>query len=211
MPTIMPKKTLILVGVLVSIVVILLIVTLLQISSKPRPEKFTSTSQPLSIPSNQLTARPIKIPLQRTEIGQTTDQEIKNNNPIQETNFLPDNQIEYQIISLLALRPNLIITKDNKVIFERIIQPTRSSDDGFIRLSQLTPLLGEPDKVIKGTNFYGETSSMMIYPQQGITLVGNEYTGSVYEIQRFLPTTSDDYLNKYGGKLISADQRGEPF
>lgn len=135
--------------------------------------------------------------LYKTKVGKTTEQEVQKLN-IKEKEASSGGSTVYKLESLKQDRPDQVITENGVVVFERRYIPVDPDDPKYIKISQLTSSLGEPEKVIEGSIYYGLHMSTYIYAKKGMAFIGNSYTNEVFEVQTFLPMTVDEYINKYG-------------
>ncbi len=155
----------------------------------PQPTKYI-LKDPISIPS-----------FQKTIIGKTTNQEIE---AIPGITKAPESNYSYS--SYLITRPNEIKTENNTASFERVLLPVSSSDPNFTTIPQLIEKYGQPDKVVRGSKYYGDFLNTYIYATQGMAFVGNPNTNEVYEIQFFNPMTPDEYEKKYGQEILNSTE-----
>lgn len=141
-------------------------------------------------------------PLSKVEIGKTTKAEIEKLPNIQKKEALPNGGTKYSIKSYNVLRPDEIIVKDNTATFERSTTPEDPKALGFARIAQYIERYGEPQRVIKGSKFYGEFVSTYVYSQLGFTVIANQYTGEVFEVQTFAPMSVSSYMQLYGNSDV---------
>lgn len=133
---------------------------------------------------------------QKTIIGKTTDEEIAKLSGLKSKQTLPDGSTEYTFKAYSQARDNLIITKDGKVIFERLVTvPTNLIHP---KITDYTLKYGSPEATLVGSKYYGQFENFYLYPAKGVVVIGTAFTDEVDEIQVFEPTTKDDYLNKWG-------------
>lgn len=155
-----------------------------------------------SLSNTQETALGKDSPLERTEIGKTTEQEVKKMSGILGKKREGDITI-YLIRSSEPGEIDEIRTRNGIVIFEKTSTETATAP--LPNLDQIFSKYGKPeyvkDKV--GEGFY---MSAYIYPSKGIAIYANRYTKSVYEIQRFIPMSLEDYVRQYGENLSPAPE-----
>lgn len=176
--------------ILISIVVILFFIS----SSFNRP----SINPPVAPSPKQTRISP----LQQTTPGKTTQREVESLSGV--TKISEDhNSTIYTKSSLIKIRPNQIIVQNGIVVFERELTPEKKSEEGYSTLSEFNNKFGSPDKKIKGSKFYGNQISTFIYASKGFTLIGNENTDEVYEIQFYIPTSVQNYINTFGSDVSS--------
>lgn len=141
--------------------------------------------------------------LQKTIINSTQDSQIKNLPDIIKTETLTNGERKYSLNSPVPIsRPNLILTKNGVSIFERTItNETDPNSKDYIAISQYQSIFGDPDKVIKRSKYYGDFMNTYIYASRGFALIGNPNTDEVYEVQAFVPMSTDQYVQQYGQDL----------
>lgn len=147
-------------------------------------------------------------PLQQAIVGKTTQREIENLKDVEKKETLPDGAIRYTLVSPLVTRKNEIITKDNVVIFERILVPESKNSPGYATISEYINLFGQPGKKIQGSRYYGEPISTLVYAPRGFAFIANTITDEVYEIQLFKPMTVDSYMKLFGEDI---EENPEPL
>lgn len=138
-------------------------------------------------------------PYLNTSIGQTTDTQITSLPNIKSINPLPNGNTQYLFPSKYSHLNNEIVTKDNKVVFKKII--TVVPEQPAPQISSYITKYGSPDSEHTGSKQYGRFIKTYIFASKGFALVVNFPTGEVYEIHTFLPTTVDDYLNNWGDDI----------
>jgi hypothetical protein len=181
-----PRKTKLILAFLGGLVIILTLVVIL----KPPSEKIL----------------PQKVsPLLKSEIGITTQDELEEHLNIINKEASAEGTTRYTFDSNNPLRPDLIITQNNAVKFERVYIPENPKDPGYLKISDLTQRYGQTKIVKKGSKLWGPHVSTFIYAEQGIAFLGNLFTGEVYELQQFEPTTADDYIKKYGDDITGGE------
>jgi hypothetical protein len=116
--------------------------------------------------------------------------------------------IEYTYESPVFMRRNQIITHDGKVIFERIMTPTDPNSPSYAKISSYTDQFGDPQRIVKGSRFYGFYMTTYIYASKGFAFVANTHTDAIYEFQKFAPTTLDEYIATFGQDLNPAGKPG---
>jgi hypothetical protein len=136
--------------------------------------------------------------IQKTTVGETTDEEVEILPDVEEKEDLSDGRTLYSLESPYITRKNEILTQDGVVVFERILAPEQSSAPGHARISEYTRLLGDPQESLVGSRFYGPHVTTFIYADRGLALIGNTHTDEVFEIHTFTPTTVEQYRQLYG-------------
>lgn len=187
------SKVYVLFGILFLVVIFIIIFVITNIKNQPAPSTTilpTPTRQPIIRPAEKL------YPAFKTIINQTTDQEISKLSNIKKVVNLPDGKTQYLLDSKLMARDNTIITQNGVAIFERIIKIEENSNQ--YPLSYYKKKYGNPEKVIKGSKFYGIHETVYIYASQGFTLIANPFTEAVDEIQAYAPISVDQYLKTWG-------------
>ncbi len=146
-------------------------------------------------------------PLQISSIGQTTDEQITQQNIILSKRTVGDTTI-YSIRSKEPGKTDEIRTIDGVVIFEKTSTKTNAAP--LPKLTSIESQYGEPEETLDkvGEGFY---MSAYLYPERGFAIYANKYTGSVYEIQRFLPMTLAEYKKQYGQTLSPAPAMPKEF
>lgn len=138
--------------------------------------------------------------------GKTTKQQVLTYQNLKESKSLADGSIQYSFRSPVALRDDLVITKDDVVVFERVI--TRLQDSRLPKISTYQDKFGNPERTETGSSYYGEHEKTYIYTSYGFALVGNPFTDEIDEMHIFIPTTADKYLKQWGSD-IQREAQGE--
>ena len=104
----------------------------------------------------------------------------------------------YYLDSGDANRPDLLITKgqgeEKRMFFSRTtVGKTRT-----VRVSYYTSADGQPEKIIKGSSYYGQDKEIYLYPSLGESIITDPSTGMVLEEASFPSTTINKYLEKFG-------------
>lgn len=114
---------------------------------------------------------------------------------VQKVENLTNGSIRYTYTSSKPSRPNIIIAKENRTIYQRSI-PQPNAD---IPVENIIKIFGQPERIINGPSFYGNnTTTEYIYAQEGVSVVVNKQSGQVVEHHYFRPTTVDEYLRNFG-------------
>lgn len=184
--------------------VITALVVFTGISQKPQKKPSfndipTATPTPFYKSSSNSTTQKI-YSLQKTIINNTKDSEIQGLPDVIKTETLPNNTKEYLLNSPASLsRPNKIITQNGIVRYEQIItDETNPASVTYATISRYKNVFGNPEKAIKGSRYYGSFMNTYIYASRGFALIGNPYTDEVFEVQTFVPTIVDKYIENYG-------------
>lgn len=195
--TFIPKKTLVLITVLVVIIITLAIILF---TSQPRK----TTAPPAPIISQSPSA---SFPIQKTIIKKTTINEIEKAYQVRDKQILPNGGLAYSFNSKIEARPDQIIFHDNLAQFERIIVVGNTGVSGQIKLSSQILKYGPAEKVITGSRFYGRHMETHIYATKGFAFIVNPNADEVYEIQTFAPIPLEKYLSNYGDDINESDNK----
>lgn len=165
------------------------------------PTPIPATSTPAGSATNQFT------PLQKTTIAQTTDAQISQQNEVLSKTNVGDVTI-YTVSSKEPGKTDEIRTKNGVAVFEKT--STRTNAAPLPKLATIKGQFGNPEETLDniGEGFY---MSAYLYPTKGFAVYANNSTGSVYEIQRFLPMTLADYKIQYGQNLSPAPAMPKEF
>lgn len=145
-------------------------------------------------------------PLQRTVIGKTRDSELVQLPGLQEKAASTEGRIKYKFESVIPLIPSEVLTKDGVVVLEKINTPDSPSQAGYGRLEDFVKELGEPERKIGGSRTFGYYVDTHIFANKGITIIANQNTGEVFQIQIYRPTTVDKYLTDFGDDIIDVGE-----
>lgn len=195
----LPKKTLILLGVVGLLCLVVVTVSLTQL---PTPK----TQNPSPIPQV-----PMVSTLQKTQPGKTTTAQLATLLSNAEKNQLADNQESFEYFNSSPIRPNQVITRDNNVVFEKVILPLDKNDPNYIRLDSALTTYGQPSQIIEGSYTYGPATSLYLFSSKGIALVGNPFTNTLFEIHTFVPITNERYLEQFGKEFGEKSHTDEPL
>lgn len=196
---IIPKKTFILILVLIVLIGLLSIIAILS----PKAQKNLSVSPgPVvmrsPIPANNLS------PLQKTITGKTSPQEIEQRFNVLNKQSLDSDKTSFTIPSSLVDRPDQIITQNNQAIFERTILIRNERE--IIKISSIISRFGPPERILTGSKYYGRHTRIYVYANKGFAFIAitNEATDEmeIYEIHAFVPTSVENYLKEYGEDIL---------
>lgn len=137
-------------------------------------------------------------PLQKTEIGITTEDQVAKLPGLLDVESLPNGQTKYNFGSPLTSRNNEILVLDGVVIYERALTPVSPSSIGYTTISEILRTFGDPEEMIVGSRFYGWPLRHYIYSTQGFSFIGNPNSDEVYEFSFFEPITTSEYKALYG-------------
>lgn len=172
----------------------------LSVVSFPTPTPYKTKSNAPSSSSYSFS------PFQKTIIGQTTDEELSFFATIIDQSTSANGITTYNVKSVNPIRPDQIITKNKVVVFEKT--STFTSDyGGFPKSSFFIKTFGQPEEKIQGHSFYGEFATTYVFAKKGFSLVVNPFTDEVYEIQRFYPSSTNEYKEKYGSDMKTVSQK----
>lgn len=115
-------------------------------------------------------------------------------------NPLPDNATEYFYDSGYPLKDNEIVAKNDIVVFKRLVILNEQATS-MPQLDSYVKLYGEPEAVYQGSASYGRFMKTYVYSSRGFALILNQFTGEIFEIQTFEPTSIDDYVRRWGGDI----------
>lgn len=193
-------KKLLFIGVLIISVIILIGLFFLFLIPKSGTKPAKEIVIPTPTPPNTKIYNPnLKLsPLQKTIIGKTTDSVIEQFPNLQKKEVLPDGSTKYSFASQLISRPNEVVTHGGVASFEKILLPLEPEKEGYAKLSDYINVLGQPEKTIKGSNYWGWNVSTYVFASRGVALTTNSYAGLVYEISLFKPTTVENYIQTHG-------------
>lgn len=183
-----PKKTLVLVVILVITIGLLGLIALID-----RPKETIPTPEPVISQSSTLI-----LSAQKSVIGKTTKQELLDTHPNTKEQVLANGDTKFTIDSSMKSRSNEVIFRNDVAIFERAVIPETQRDAGLSKLSDQTLKFGPTEKAIKGSKFYGSYAETHIYASKGFAFIASPMGDEIYELQTFIPTTIEKYLSKYG-------------
>lgn len=193
-------------GLALFVLVMIVLVVSSLFSSSPSPSPADDVSgTPTPIPDTITQADPRTrqfTPLQKTTIGTTTDDQIR-----QQTNVISSRRQGDVTIYLVESKEegetDEIHTRNGVVIYEKTSTETNAAP--LPRLSDITRQYGMPEETLDkvGDGFY---MSAYLYPTKGFAIYANRYTGSIYEVQRFVPMSLAEYKVQYGVGLSPAPE-----
>lgn len=142
-------------------------------------------------------------PLQITQIGKTTDQQINKLPNIAKRDVINKSVKEYLLNSQIPQLAGKIIVENGIVVYESIYLPEDPKAPGHANLDQFAKQYGQPEKVINGSAEYGPDLSTYIYSSKGFTLIANPNTKEVFKVEVFEPMSPETYLQKYGKNIVT--------
>lgn len=154
---------------------------------------------PYPISSQQLLPKASEI--QKTTIGRTTKKEVEQLPELLEKTENTDGSSTYTFTSPLLARPERIITKNDRVIFESILTPESPNAIGYASVDDYVAQFGQPEAILQGSKFYGWHMQGYVYASKGFTLIVNPFTQEVFEIHVYQPMTTDNYVKYYGDDI----------
>lgn len=198
---------------LLLLIVIGIIIFVLSSAFSPKNQPLNGVetrATPTPIPDSSTSVDPITYqftPLQKTTVAQTTEEQISQQNEVISKTTAGDVTI-YTVSSKEPGKNDEIRTKNGIVVFERT--STRTNAAPLPKTATIRSQFGDPEETLDniGDGFY---MSAYLYPTKGFAIYANNSTGSVYEIQRFLPMTLTDYKTQYGEKLAPAPAMPKEF
>ncbi len=146
-------------------------------------------------------------PLQKNLIGAKPDTNLRGSPLYLGSITLPDGNTKLNFESPINSRPNEVITKNGIVIYEKDLTPQDPQSSEFISLTSVFASFGQPERLIKGSKYYGSFLNQYIYAGKGFSLVANPNNNEVYEMIFFEPMSVEGYISKYGDDITS---RSEP-
>ncbi|MBI2337823.1 hypothetical protein HYU95_01435 [Candidatus Daviesbacteria bacterium] len=129
-------------------------------------------------------------------VGVTTDENLKRRPDLKRISILPDGKTQYSFISKLNARDNIVITRNGITVFERFIKMEDNLEK--YSLDYYKRVYGNPEKEIVGSKFYGIAYTTYIFAGKGIALIGDTKSEDIVEIQIFIPTSTNTYLQQWG-------------
>ena len=194
------KRKLLHIGILIIAIIILIGSFLFFLISKNGTKPIEEINIPTPTPPSAKIYDPnLRLsPLQKTMIGKTTNSVIEQLPSLQKKEVLPDGGTKYSFSSQLISRPNEVITHNGVVSFEKILLPLEPKKEGYAKLSDYISVLGQAERTIKGSNYWGWNVSTYVFASMGVVLTANSDADLVYEISLFKPTTADDYIQAHG-------------
>lgn len=131
------------------------------------------------------------------ELGKTTDAEISRFPDIAKKEEMPDRKVVYEFESADPLRNNKIITEDGVAAYKSSVSIT-AQDYKTPKFSVYREAYGDAEAEYEGSVRYGRYIKTYFYGSKGFALIVNPLTDEVFEVQSFMPTSSEDYLAKWG-------------
>ena len=170
------------------VVFIVFILTLLSVNKNVTSPGFTSQN---SAPSEQ-----VELPTFDTAVGSVPAKDLtKSEGYIRQTTVNSTNQIEIKGAS--SLQNDIVVTKDQKVVFQR----KAANNAPLSELNKYIDQQTKPEAEFTGSNAYGEEAKTVVYASKGFAAIINPLQNSVYEIQQFQPTTVDQYKKNWGSDI----------
>lgn len=195
-----PRRTLILIISLIVLITLLLILMLIG-------GGFGSGPKSIPIP-NPILMKQVS-PLQKTQIGKTSIEDVQKLPTVLNKETLPNGSVKFTLKSEVSPRNDEVIIKDKAVVLEKRSLPLNPDVIGFTSIPQMESEYGKPEKVIASTINYGPFSSTYIYASRGFAFIGNPNNNTVFELQFFSPTSVDEYIRLYGDNIGPSSQANE--
>lgn len=192
-------RLLLVAGILLFLFFSLLLFTIFRFRSSPKQE---TAVYPTSIPEQRSISKTFISPLQVTEVGKPLTKEPDMSDTIQDKKTQADGSTVYTFPSPVSVRSDQVITNnENIVTFERILTPEYKDEIGYATISEYLTRFGTPEKIIRGSKFYGWYVQTYIYASSGFTFIGNPNTDEIYEFHKYIPMSVESYTQKYGEDL----------
>jgi len=204
---IMPNKRLLFLHALVLIIVIFIILVLIS-GVRGNNSDQVPIPTPTLLPGGTSTQQKIN-PVQKTIIENTTQREVQTLPGLENKITLSNGEIMYTFKSPLISRKNEVLVKDNMAVFERVLVPESSKNPGHLLISDYEKTYGQPQQIIRGSHFYGNLMRTYIYADKGFAFIANPFTGDVFEVHIFVPTSVDSYIQTYGEDVNKNAPDGE--
>ena len=197
----------------------ILVVTLLVVSFLPNtPTTPTTRTSPTPLPSGKgntipipATSRDKQLPAQKSYIGSKEFNEQNPNIQVVRKETLSGGDIKYFIKSENVGIPGEIVVHNGEVIYERVLTSPQKQNPNYSTTSELLQKYGQPTITYNGHKIYGFPALIYLYPDKGIAFIANKFTGEVYELQIFQPTTAEQYLKLYGQDITFEGPAKEDF
>lgn len=170
------------------------------VSPPPPPGPAETNPVPSNLGEVGPSSSPAPLTLDFLNQAQLTEQNIKTSPKLLASHQLPDGSTQYDLKSYLDARPDIAIFKDGKTIYRRTV--TVTTELIHPKLSTYLSKLGTPDKTLTGSKYYGPFENIYVYGAKGVTLTANPNTDEIDNIETYLPTTTDDYLAKWGSDYL---------
>jgi hypothetical protein len=161
--------------------------------------RFFPANNPQSLASPSPTPV-ISIPGQPVEIGKTVTEQVESLPNIVNKEALADGSTKYTLSTSIPLRSDLVIVKDDHVIFQSKTSSLKLGAPDYLKISDLIKEYGQPEKIIPGSFIYGPFSSIYVYSSKGFAFIGNPNTDEIYEMQSFRPLEVNQYIEQYVGE-----------
>ena len=204
-----PRKLLIIysiIGLLVLLFFVLLITSFFRQQPQNPPNQALPTPTPVLYTEATYNRTPDGrfrfTPYQKTEIGKTTDADIQQNEQVL-SKTVQDSVTIYKVKAVSPLTPDEIRTRNSVVIFEKTKTLLNNKYGPLPALSVYTQEFGQPEATKDNISPYGIGVTAYIYAGKGFTLFANRYTSEVYEIQRYVPMSVEQYKEQYKEFLVS--------
>jgi len=186
---------------LIGLFLLLLIVPSIFSALRPARTPRTKTSEP--IPTNAPVTQLRILPLQKNIIGGKLETNFKDSPFYLGSSTLPNGDIKFNTESPIGSRPNEVITKNGIVVYEKDLTPQDPQSPDYVTLTSIFSSFGQPDRLIKGSKYYGAFLNQYIYASRGFSLVANPNNNEVYEMTFFEPTSVERYISKYGDDITN--------
>lgn len=202
---ILNKKTLVFIasGVAIFLLIGLFLFLVLQRRQTEPPTKGDQTPTPF--PLSQV-RREKAFNQQNSIPGITKESEISDLPSVIKSEKINNNSTRFDFPSINPFRPTEIITENGIVIFEKTVIPSDPDAQSRLNLDTINGELGEPDQIISGSADYGPFNNTYSYSSKGFVFIANPENGFVYEIHSFVPMSTEQYIQKFGGSIQSKSE-----
>lgn len=184
------------------ILFILMFFIVINLFFKSSPLRETNVLTPTPIITKTILKENYTItPLEKTDINITKEEDV-----IKKFNILSKKSVDditiYTIKSPIPGQTDEIRIKNGVVIFERVNTKTITITS-LPNIENIEKKYGKPELVVDnvGEGFY---TSLYLYASKGFAVLANRFTKSVYEVQRFIPMSIDEYKKNYPEFFIKA-------
>lgn len=197
------KKTLFFIAGIALLVILLLGLILYSVFSPSEQRGIENLPTPTPVSTGGQSADGFRFtPLQETAIGLTTEKQIEENESIINKREESGKTI-YAVTSSVPIRPNSIEVKDGVVVSE--YTNTKTNEVPLLKITTIEDKFGEPEEVIDRVGDGFEVSAYL-YPEKGFALYANRYTGTVYNLHRFIPMSLAKYKQEYSDFIQPAPE-----
>ena len=130
-------------------------------------------------------------------IGESTDEEISQLGNLKEKKQISQG-VEYHFASPLVDRDNLAVTENGVLVFKQFITLKDVDNWEAPSLISYKDKYGAVEYEKRGSVYYGNFETLYLWASKGVGVIANDFTDEVKEIHVFIPTTVENYLEKWG-------------